>query len=782
MTYIKLLTVLTTLALLTACGGGGGTAETKTDDKGEGTSVCTTNAFHADCGTEFETQRQTIISECIDDESGELCTDATTFACTDNFFHELCNDIKEYEDKRTEFNNTCTNTKSQTVCDMEALVRNCAANPFMNTCLMDTGAIALRESRCLANIQIDDSCRGEDGIATVFCKANPFDTATPCMADTYFPLRVADCITDGNAGITRCNNLFTASASNTCLTNPFTDACTSNMDFGTYANTARVNRVAFCGISGNAGNVLCSAGSGYADCVANPFATECGTYFEFAEESYCTTNDVTACPNVTYADWVAGFDTPLNTAGDNTRTETIEFLQGTENGLDIGNTKLAMRDPTVRKLNLETAIYKSVALGGEAKNGVAWFDSRSGAGGDADPRRFYSGIFSGTDLGAPLVSADASVSVPWKGSIGWTVFFSFSAGQLDISLKDFELTVDFANSEIRAFVQELTTDHFLLKAEFDDTGRFNGTIIYGTFAGNDKTATPTNVTNGVLTGIIGKQGAVGAFISNQADIATTDKAFVGGFGVVHPTITARVEAAEQARLAEVERLRLERERIARELLESQVTYTDWIGGFGVSPPPATPSTTPTNQFLAGTTTLDPLTSATPTLLTNTMGGVGFFIENGASYAGLLSNTNLGLPVPMMPQVDNADVTAVWPGMIQGVGVFLPESANSSEILTPISFNLNVNFTTRKLTGQAVNPQYASRRINIFGDFLESDNGVITGRVETRVQTSPLFLRIGNLTGIIGQDGAVGAFVYTSGTNGTNNPLPFAGGFYAAPTQ
>ncbi len=242
---------------------------------------------------------------------------------------------------------------------------------------------------------------------------------------------------------------------------------------------------------------------------------------------------------VEYADWVAGFDAPLNTEGDYTRTELFEFLQGTANGLDVGTVKFSNDIPTVHTLNL------AVLVDG-AKNGVAWFTGLSAVrearlGVTSEPR-LYSGIFLGTDLGAPLVSGDVSASVPWVGNIGWVLYTSVRGNQIvsrNTDSKYFNLTVDFAKSEIRAFVKSsvisVDTDHFLLKATFDGTGRFNGTILHGAFEGSVENGTQSNVTTGVVTGIIGKQGAVGAFISNEADIATTNNAFAGGFVAAPPS-------------------------------------------------------------------------------------------------------------------------------------------------------------------------------------------------------------------------------------------------------
>ncbi len=654
MTYIKLLTVLTTLALLTACSGGGTPAN-----------------------------------------------------------NNASGDTKTGGDNNGGGGGNAGGGSGNTT--------DCTQTPFHNDCLTNNApALALRQSMCLASATADPSCVGATGVITTFCEDDPFNTATACMADAYNDERLTICM--GESTSSRC----------TPIVMPICE-----LDFN---------------------NALCRG------------------RMKYDEQLRCSVGEVCV---VNTADWLAGFgNTPPNTAGNNARTETIEFLQGTADGLDIGNVTDQFKTILVLTLDLETATYNNVALGGEAKNGVAWFsaDNVVGAvGQQVIVSRLYSGIFSGTSLGAPLTSADVSVSVPWTGTIGWTFYSSRGSSGFEDG-KDFNLTVDFANSEIRAFVKRSNvtsnTEHFLLKAEFDDTGRFNGTIKHGAFAGNDKTATPTNVTTGVLTGLIGKQGAVGAFISNEADIATTNQSFIGGFGVVHPTITARVEAEVERQRIERERIenemRIERERIASELLESQVTYTDWIGGFGVSPPPATPTSPAINQFLA-----NPATA--PTTLTSAIGGVGFFTENGAFYAGLLSNTNLGLPVAITPQVSDADVMATWPGKIRAIGVF-DGNAGSGDTQTALDLNVVVNLTARTFTGTTVDPNADTTSITINGLFPATDNGVVTGTVTQRAN---VLVRNGQLTGIIGQNGVVGAF-YSDSNVATEHR--YVGGFYAAPTQ
>ena len=804
MIHLKLLTILAGLALLTACGGAatptpdnaggsggddpceanpfgttctnptetqqvtfcrdeGKTTDTKTDDCARTVRlVCTANVFDDLCTTPTQQEAEAFCGDATKttDSKTDDCAQTIKTACTANVFDLILCTANEYVQQRNNFNSMCINQtgKTKEICDAEALVRTCAANPFMNTCLMDTGAIALRQSRCLADTTIDDSCRGAQGIATLFCAGTPFNTSPACVADTgAIALRQSMCLANimiddscrGEMGI----------ATVFCEDDPFNTATAC------VADAYNDERLMVC--AGESTSNRCTP-------LVTPICEQdfrnalCRGRTKYDEQLRCSVGEVCV---VNHADWVEGFDTPPNTAGDYTREETFEFLQGTEVGLDAGSVKLNFNPPEVLTLNLEP-------LGGEAKNGVAWFQGASGATGNALPLRYYSGIFSGTSLGAPLTSADASVSVPWAGRIGASYLSSDGKDGTPIANNtDFDLTVDFANSEIRAFVNRTGADHVLLKAEFDDTGRFDGTIIHATFAGGLEAGAQTKVTNGVLTGIIGKQGAVGAFYGGADDTDDSQGIFRGGFVAAHPTITARVEAerlAEEMRLQMIEDdKRMERERIARELLESQVTYTDWIGGFGVSPPPATPTSPTTNQFLAGTTTLDPLTSITPLTLTSTIGGVGFFTENGAYYAGLLANTNVGLPVAITPQASGADVTATWPGKIRAIQVF---DGSGTDTTTALDLNVVVNLTARTFTATRRDPNANSTTITINGLFPAINNGVVTGTVTQRAN---VFTRNGQLTGIIGQNGVVGAF-YSDSNVATEHR--YVGGFYAAPSN
>ena len=154
---------------------------------------------------------------------------------------------------------------------------------------------------------------------------------------------------------------------------------------------------------------------------------------------------------------------------------------------------------------------------------------------------------------------------------------------------------------------------------------------------------------------------------------------------------------------------------------------------------------------------------------NTTDGLAYFNGGIVQYAGILSGTNLGAPVT------ETTGTAEWSGFIQG----------STLYGAPTAFPLTVGFTGTGGTLDAFIP-IASTTIVAFtidGDF--DAKGVITGIVLRRIYTdntdSSTFdddnrnNSAGKLSGLIGQEGAVGVFVNNPESNGV-----FSGGFVAAP--
>ena len=158
-------------------------------------------------------------------------------------------------------------------------------------------------------------------------------------------------------------------------------------------------------------------------------------------------------------------------------------------------------------LNLADATFNGQSLGGDAADGVAFFTaariSNSGS------LYSYAGILSGTNLGAPLT--DNTGSAKWIGS--------FQHGRY--SPTDFILNVSFGTGEgageIEAIVPTQVSSDYHVTGEFDDTGVITGTARYGLFRTNvpDNRGFALPAFTGKLTGLIGEEGAVGAFFIND---------------------------------------------------------------------------------------------------------------------------------------------------------------------------------------------------------------------------------------------------------------------------
>ena len=758
------------------------------------------------------------------------CDLATAAFCDDTPFDGFCKGVPAYVDIHLNQCAEATATKFQCNTVFDDALAECLEDPFSVAC--DTEAtfmdskVSVRTKRfgfCAMIVNTGNArCRG---YAT--CNTSTAFAPLTCGAD-FNPVRVTFCGVTDNAFDAGCVGNFADTTAQLAFckvtVQAFDARCVGNL-----ADTSA--QMAFCAVparafdAGCVGNLIdAMAQTEYckvparafdAGCVGNladaaaqlefcklptsdPFGTNCGgTAFRAAREEFCIAKpttlacdtdlhgedleyDANLCGNgacVETADWLDSFTADGGTAPPTTPAATDPprhgFLQGGVATVDFGTlTDAFSDDPTVITLNLRDATYNSLPLGGDVEDGMAFFETFI-----ANKSGGYAGIFSGTNLGLPLTAYVAGTEpiVVWYGKFG-------VEGSADILDRDFTLNVNFQTRKIDAFVQFGGTSHYKLDGDFNDKGVIvNGTVIYGAFTNSNPDTIAEITKAGILTGLIGSEGAVGIF---HADLTTSGSdTYVGGF-VAAPYI------------------------LPADDFPSKITFSDWVRSF-VSPLGPSPNTGfrfRANQFLQGTeTTL--LTTGTQdsgsntaapevttiTLADNDLGGeaadgFAFFDGHIAAankryyYTGILSGTDLGAPLTGQP------TSTLWRGYIRLTGfgglnkhfdltvnfgagsqmgggtlsAFVPfGSAN-----TTLNYKIDAEFNADGLiiTGDATNPNI------VYDEFTDGNPDMPEGSVDKHT---------GILSGIIGEQGVVAVFI----SNPHSEPsYVFSGGLVAAPIQ
>ena len=896
MPYIKLLTVLTTLALLTACGGAATPKTDNTGDTGGGSATdCTANAFHDDClknNAPALLLRQTMcladstiddscgaiiegvcmddpfnsnntcmadtylparIAECI--KGGEAdegkCATITTdteknpllTSCLENPFDIVCKtsvtDFVTYADtarmNRLDFCDDNANVADD-LCTGNNLVIICGVDPFNAICFTDDTYLSPRITNCIMagnageekcntllsdtamNTELTDCltnpfatacesvtafttyalartnrtsfCNDSDNVANGLCTGenlmnvcvfDPFNAI--CFTDaTYLPNRVNNCITDGNAGETKCDNLFTESASNDCLTNPFTDACKVDGAFGTYADMARTKRVSFCEIGGNESNTFCMDTILTNLCEFNPFSTSCIGHPDTPDLQIASCSDVNnnnKDPSCTEVLLVKENDLPAYPALP-VATTRRGFLEGTTTGIDTtGFTRVPTGNGNLDFTATAGEGEAMVSLGGAATDGVAWEEiefSSSSFG-------YYAGIFSGTNMGAPLVrpATETGAMVTWKGIIQANGILNTTASLA--SSTPFDLEVDLFNRTLEAYIPYSGVFAFSIEGSYDARGLISGTVLRGEYMDNTNKntfiaeggvpGTPnSNNHSGVLTGLIGAKGAVGAF---HSDI--TAHGYAGGFvatGAIVPppppnaciALTTCVDTGDLPTYpskpnevtgngfltAEDTGLNMTDIQIngapARTIVTDPAPFTGRRGGAD--------STNP--DGFAYFTTTDAGASPVP-----------------ISYAGILATTNLGAPLP------STTASAVWAGHF------------SLGAETNIATNYYVNFSTGRFG-------FSNAGGDGFGTFTHTDlngtytmnahfgshasaNGYSAGRMGGTLAISGVGSAFHpDITGLIGEEGVVGIFTKVGSASASVGGFTATNPAYTPPTN
>ncbi len=491
-------------------------------------------------------------------------------------------------------------------------------------------------------------------------------------------------------------------------------------------------------------------------------------------------------PEAVYADWAAG---ATQAAG----VTNNAFLAGTATGLtgapsnativtlDLADQTHALVAATPGAAgtvadNAGTAGTNARTLGGDATNGVAFFTTGSGA-----TARYFAGLHNTTDLGAPFVTADTAAD--WNGLIQ-TV--SGTAGSV-VAVKVFDLRVTFGTTDAaRTISAHVTTDtagtdfaaaSYYLLGTYDANGVITGTVSYAIIPNTDNGRTAATA-NGTLSGLIGADGAIGAFYSTLETAA----GYAGGFVATPTDIAAGTAIQPVAHTGDT------------------VAYAD-LG--------TTVNVLTANGFLAGTATgltfTQPSTALVPVTVSLGTGleGGATFLETaegaGAFYlAGIHSDTNLGSPIS-----STAEASGTWTGDFGAVGSAVHTTTGTGNItltvaygssdaartitaLVPANDNANAHGTDGE-TSYYISATYNATGVVtgnvLYRDFAtgNADDGAArtaaalalttaTGGSASTQQT----VGLGMLTGLIGQSGAVGAF-HSSGSDSTG-ASGYAGGF------
>ena len=540
----------------------------------------------------------------------------------------------------------------------------------------------------------------------------------------------------------------------------------ANGDSSCNSNTYAEN---FCKMSGNdpldTANMGCRVLDDFAMiskayCVAAPFTTVgCDGLNNFADivGDYCVANPNEATCKVDSTAWTGSFTPSLATAPDSNDTEN-RFLSGLTGATAVPTTDFTALTITARDGHTANASpYLNLAdtehgFGGEADDGVMFF------GGEIteDNYRYYAGIYSSTNLGAPLT--DVSQNGVWRA-------WMRTSGK-DPENEAFTLTVDFnattAMGTLKAFFQSTsgtnTALYYNINGRFGINGVITGNVAIGTAPSGTFVESGDDYTSGVLTGLIGVEGVVAAFVSDTSTI-TADTGignginpFVGGF-VGIPALADHDVFSHHYKT-----------QLNTVLTTGEVAFATVSAG-------ELDATGLTFDAAGQFDTFD-------VRLNDVSGGDdGFALMFGQTTgaenryrAGLLSGTNLG--APLSGNENNAN----WSGK-----VYVSRHVDTGDSNKPrgVDLTLAVNFSAGTIETSTAVTTAVGETIAIIGRFGAGDAtlpvGILGGTVTYNVNTTehtPL-----PLIGLIGVDGAIGVF-HGDSVSGTD--IGMVGGFWVTP--
>ncbi|MCA8834943.1 MAG: hypothetical protein K8953_07625, partial [Proteobacteria bacterium] len=427
---------------------------------------------------------------------------------------------------------------------------------------------------------------------------------------------------------------------------------------------------------------------------------------------------------VRYETWARSF--LLDDKAD-TNDRRNQFLRTAEGSTELNTVGGDSR----RIINLNEAEFNDESIGGAATTRYQSFDVEI-----ATVYSNYLGILPGTDLGVPVVNG--STELTWYGNFTENYSDVIGTRSADFVLK---LTFNSGMNDgvLAARINYQNSAYYILKGTFDAGGLITGTVAFDVGDFND-------TVNGVLTGIIGSDGAIGVF--HGTDLENVTSLNYGGGFVARPksgTFTDSVKYSDW----------LARENPdANPSAENEFLQTTAVKGVN------TGTVTVTSEFTLNLNTA--VFDGAPILGDADAGFAGLFGTISATryaYAGIYQMTDLGAPLTQ------TSGSLMWNGVIR-----LGGTESSTE------FTISFNGTGGRIDAFELN-FLNDDDLFISGTF--DDLGLITGDVHfadftTQINPSPPPNPDGTLSGLIGAEGAVGVFH----TIVSNNR--YSGGFVASP--
>ncbi len=663
--------------------------------------------------------RQAVVDLCLNSANASMAVCVNT----DDFITGLETGGMRCELAVHAFTNRCVYTQYESA---RRGICTTAATSWNNGCNGEsiTGTETARNQQCINDLQgdADELNTGSD----MRCAVRSFVIGS-CPDDDLFAYPVCKDI----AGATGKRQIFCRDTAANGGENPFHTGCTD----GTYSDVTNTQRDA-CLDNEVAPDGSCADNMlAKAHCETNGPLSRVGcvnlTEYLDVVNTYCTANGTEEVCNVVYTDWTGSTFTPALATAPATGDTANRFLSGLTGATAVPTTDFTPLTTMVRDGHTANASpYLNLAdtehgFGGQAEDGVMFFGGQL----NDNSYRYYAGIYSSTDLGAPLT--EESQNAVWQA-------WMRTSGK-DPENEAFELTVSFtakARGTLKAFFQSTsgtnTALYYNIDGRFGINGVITGTVAIGVNDSGSITTQGDDYTLGDLTGLIGAEGVVAAFVSRTNTITNDGglNPFVGGF-------------------------------VAAPL----VTYADW--NLAATPDAALDAPI-ANQFLqdiatnggGGETSVTLENAQYNSLPLGGEAADGFAYKTAGTspdfvyYVGLLPTTNLGLPLVAQP-------TGTWNGS------FL--SIENGTAATPADFILTVTFGGADAGYEgSVASSAAIGDYSFTGQF--DVNGVIAGTVTHADSTNGN--STGPLQGLIGAQGAVGVFISNAGTQ------DFGGGFVA----